>query len=621
MVPLLLLGVTLILGPIAAVAFGLKIPALGMIVLMGFGTVLVAIAAIFLAITKLYIKTSASEAFVRNGHGGKKVIMDGGAFFVSAVHKISRVPLHTIMYTVEKSGQEAFSTANRVKVDITAEFFVKVNSTKEGIMAAAESIGDSMNSDEALQALVMPKLVNALRNAAISFSFEKLYTDRKGFLQFVIDALTSDLESNGLKLETATISKLSQTLAENLRTDDMFDAEGLRTIAEKTEQMKTEANDFKCTGEEARMKRDVQKAKELLTLAQDQKTAEADQAAQVATIRAAREREAQQAQIQKERELALSEVEKQRATEVATREQEKAIEVAEREKQQAITQAEQQLEVARRQQQQAVADAEAQRATAEAKLADAEAEREKARQAVKTVEVTAEAEREQGKQLIKAKSEAEQKLITAQKAADGSAYTTQKEAEARQKAAEADATAITKKATAEAEAKRLNADADKTIALIPVEVKAREVEVDKRRIEEVLMPELKARQEHGKEAQEFELAQLRITQEAQVKIETAKAVVNMVSKVEAKVYGTPATVGQMINAMSAGMGLAQSVEGFHEAASDETLQGLGQGMSQLTALVGAVASRFGLNPGNLLPDSKAGSEKNDKELVAPNNSH
>jgi uncharacterized membrane protein YqiK len=585
------------------------------VVLLAFGAVLVAISAILLAITNLYVKTDASEAYVRNGLNGKKVIKDGGAFFVSAVHKLVRVPLHTIKYTVEKSGQEAFMTADRVRVDIAAEFFVKVDSSKEGIMSAAESIGSSMNSGSALQDLVMPKLVSALRNAAVSFSLEKLYTDRKGFLEVVVGGLTSDLAANGLKLETATISKLDQTPADSLRADNMFDAEGIRTIAEKTEKMRTEANEFKRAGEESRRQRDVEQSKRMLELQQQEESAKANQTAEVAKIQAEKSREAQEAGIERDRQLELAQVEKSKTTEVATREQQRAIEVAEREKQQAVTAAEQQLEVARRQKEQAIADAEARRAVAEAKLADAEAEREKARQSVKTVEVTAEAEREQQKQLIKAKADAEQKLIGAQKAADASAYSMLKEAEAKQKAAEAEAAAITRRATAEADAKKLNAEATKMEQLIPVEVKARDVEVEQERIEKVLKPELQARQTDGAAAQEFELAQLRISKEAEVKIETARAVVSMVSKIEAKVFGTPATVGQMINSMSAGMGLAQSVEGFREVASDETMEALGQGVSQLTALAGGLASHLGLKPEILLSGAKGKQEKNEKDGV------
>ncbi len=614
-VGLLALGMFLIIGPIMGIAFGLKIPALGFAVLLAFGVALVTVASVLLTITKLYVKTKASEAFVRTGMGGLKVILSGGAYFVGVVHQLIRVPLETIKLEVEKIDRDALITIDKLRVNIKAEFFLRVEANTDDVQAAARAFGENMRAPDTIKKIVEPKLVSALRTVAAGKTLEELNSDRATFLAAVTQIVSTDLKPNGLTLETATISMLDQTPAESLRSDNIFDAEGLRTIAEKTELMKTQANGFKRIGEEARKLRDVENRKNILGLEQEQQIAEANQAAQVATARAQKDQEARQSEIERDKQLALAEIQKDQVSQVATREQEQAIEVAERKKQQAMTEADQELEVAQRQKQQAVATAEAQRTMAEGRLANAEAERETARQAVKTVEVTAEADRNKRQQVIKAEADAETKLIGAQKSADASAYTILKDAEARQKAAEADASAITQRATAEAQAKTLNAEADKMIALIPVEVKAREVAVDKQRIEEVLVPELTAREKNGASAQEFELAQLRITQEAQVKIETAKAVVNMVSKIEAKIFGTPATVGQMINAMSAGMGLAQSVEGFREAASDETMESLGQGMAQLTSLVGGVASHFGLKPEALIPSGKGKSEKNDKDGV------
>lgn len=617
MIFLLLLGIGLIIGPIAASAFGFTIPTLGMLVLLSFGAILVTVSSVLLAITKLYVKTNANEAFVRNGLAGKKLIKDGGAFFIAAVHRLQRVPLDSMIYQVTRSGQDAFMTKDRVRVDITAEFQVRVGSDEENIKTAAETLGTALESAASLQAVVEPKLVNALRNAAATIELEKLYTDRAAFLKAVIDAVTSDLKVNGLTLDTATISRLDQTLLEGLRADNMFDAEGIRTITEKTERMKTEANQFRRDGEEARKKQDVDQARRMLELDQQQKVAEATQAATVATLQAEKEREAQQAQIERDRQLALAEVDKERATMVAQREQESAVEVAERQKQQAVTTAEQALEVARRAKEEAIAKAEAQRAASEAELAQAETAREKARQEVKTVEVTAEAEREQKKQLIKAEADAQQKLIAAQRGADADAYATLKAADARQKAAEAEAVAVTRKATAEADAKRLNAEADQTVQLIPIKVKEAEVEVEKRNVEEVLKPTLQARQESGAVAQEFELSQLRIKMDAEVRIETARAFASMGANIDAKVFGTPETVGRMLNSMAAGMGLAETMDSFRESASSQTLESLGAQMTSLAALVNGIASRFGIDSAALVSRLAAGSKIADEKDGVP----
>jgi flotillin len=207
----------------------------------------------------------------------------------------------------------------------------------------------------------------------------------------------------------------------------------------------------------------------------------------------------------------------------------------------------------------------------------------KARQAVLTVEQVAEADRNKQKAVIAASAEAEKSLLTAQKAADASAYTVQKEADARKAAADAEAEATMKQATAQANAKKLAAEAEqatlvaqangqKAQAMVPVEVNARQVEVDKQRIEEVLLPELQARSEHGQAAQDFELAKIRIVQEAQVRVESAKAMATIYGKITANVYGTPEDVAKMSQRFAEGMGLAQAVGGFFAGADASTTE-------------------------------------------------
>ena len=42
---------------------------------------------LLLIVTRLYVKTKASEAFVRTGMGGMKVIQDGGALVVPSIRR------------------------------------------------------------------------------------------------------------------------------------------------------------------------------------------------------------------------------------------------------------------------------------------------------------------------------------------------------------------------------------------------------------------------------------------------------------------------------------------------------------------------------------------------------
>ena len=350
-----------------------------------------------------------------------------------------------------------------------------------------------MGAPEAVKALVEDKLVSALRTAAAMKTLEQLNSERDDFLMEVTKLVAEDLKSNGLVLETVTISKLDQTDEKFLKTSNIFDAQGARKIAEITQINLTERNRLVRLGEQERMKQDVSAKKELLELAQEQKSAEAVQAAEVAKVNAETARDAKEKGIEASRKVELAEIEKQKLIEVAARQQRRSIEVAERAAQEEIAAAEQR------------------RVTAEQMLAEAEAGREQARQAIETVKVQQEAERNKMQQVIEAQAQAEQQLLADRFKADADAYGRQKAAEAERIAVSAEASATLERATAEAEAERQRAQGEKARAMIPVEVAREQVAVERDRINTVVKPELEAREKHGKVAQDFELAQLRIT--------------------------------------------------------------------------------------------------------------
>jgi flotillin len=628
---LLLFGILLVGAPIGVNNFTHHpLSGFSSIIMTLSGVTLVLLCIILLTITKLYVKTKASEAFVKTGMGGLKVIRDGGAIILPFIHQIVRVSLETIKLEVNRTGIDALITNDKLRADIKAEFFVRIQAEDEDIKAAARSLGDKMSEisvnynprgqvdagyKSSVATLIEDKLVSALRTSAAKKTLEQLNSDRDDFLKEVMQGVTADLKHNGFLLETVTISKLDQTDVSNLKADNIFDAQGMRTIAEITQKNLTEKNAIVRTGEQARKDQDVQTRTQILELDRRQSEAEATQAAQVSSIQAEQNRIGKESQIEAQRKIDVASTENTRLTVLATVAQEQAIEVAKRAQQTAIVEAEQKVEVARRDQQKAIAASEAQKAKAEAILADAEAERQKARQNITTVEAVATADREKQKSVIAAQGEAEKNYVTAQRTADAGAYKTQKEAEARKLAADAEAEAVTKQATAASKAAELQAtgnkalliaqaegeqakllaqaEGQKALAMVPVEVKAREVQIEKQRVEEVLKPELEARAANGEAAQNFELAKLRITQEASFRIEAARATANFYGRIQANVYGTPEDVAKMGAHFNAGMGLSQAFGGFLAGADASTVETVQRTMGIVNELASAVASKVG----------------------------
>jgi flotillin len=207
---------------------------------------------------------------------------------------------------------------------------------------------------------------------------------------------------------------------------------------------------------------------------------------------------------------------------------------------------------------------------------------------VRTVEIEAEAVRSKTQQVIAAQGEAERRYVEIQRHADADAYRVQKEAEARKLSADAEAEAIRKQAEAEADASKARASGDRAIAMVPVDVERERVGVERQRIEDVLQRELEAREAHGKAAQDFALAQLRITKEAEIRIEAARATATLLGQVKANVYGTPEDVARMTETFMRGMGVSTAVEGFLEGAGPQTTGAVASVATSLTGALGAL---------------------------------
>jgi len=576
---------------------------------------------VLLTITRLYVKTRASEAFVRTGMGGLKVIQDGGAIVLPVVHQVVRVSLETLRLVVERKGPDALITSDKLRADIRAEFFVRVQAVEDSIKAAARSLGDKMAEGglfnkadtENVSRLIEDKLVSALRTAAARKSLEQLNSERDEFLKEVMQLVGTDLAHNGFTLETVTISRLDQTDEQHLKANNIFDAQGLRTVAEITQKNLTERNEIVRRGERARTGQDVEARKAVLDMERARAEAESSQASQIAVIQANQERISKEKQIEAEQAIQIAIVDQAKQVEVAKRHQARDIEIAEKEKIQAVTEADQKVEVANRAKLQAIAVADAEKAGAEEKLAVAEAGRMKARQDILTVEQVATSDREKQKSVIAAEAAAMTAFVQSEKQADAAAYRIKTEADAKKASADAEAEAVRKRAQAESDALKAKAEGDRAtslaaadgekarllasaegqraVAMVPVEVQAKQVEIEKRRVEEVLKPELEAREKSGQVAQDYELAKIRIEKEAEIRIECARATATIYGKITANVYGTPKDVAAMGEAFNRGMGISQAIEGFMSGASEGTQDAAKKLMNVATETVSAVGEK------------------------------
>lgn len=145
--------------------------------------IVIALFAIGLVLARLYKRSSKEISFVRTGLGGQKVIMDGGALVLPVLHEIIAVNMNTLRLLVSRSDAQALITKDRMRVDVMAEFYVRVQPTQESIANAAQTLGSRTLRPTELKELVEGKFVDALRSVAAEMSMEELHEQRVDFVQ------------------------------------------------------------------------------------------------------------------------------------------------------------------------------------------------------------------------------------------------------------------------------------------------------------------------------------------------------------------------------------------------------------------------------------------------------
>lgn len=426
------------------------------------GIVLVVLIILGLILTRLYRRATKEVSFVRTGFGGEKVIMNGGALVLPVLHEIIPVNMNTLRLEVRRAAEQALITRDRMRVDVMAEFYVRVKPTGESIATAAQTLGMKTMSPDQLKELVEGKFVDALRAVAAEMAMEELHEKRVDFVQKVQQFVSEDLYKNGLELESVSLTGLDQTDFKFFNPQNAFDAEGLTRLTETIEVRRKKRNDIeqdtdlaiKTKNLEAERTRLNILREEYAKLEQEREIAvrRAEQEASIAEQEAAKKREAEEAQIAAAREVDLKRILADRDIKNEDIRKAQAIEQAEVERRKAIELAEQDR---------AIAVAEKSRAESEAK-----AEADKARAAavreeesVITVRETERAERAKAVELIAAQEAAQKDAIALTVAADAEKLAALDRAEAVRIAAEAEAEKQRLQAKGEADAKVLLAQA------------------------------------------------------------------------------------------------------------------------------------------------------------------
>ncbi|WP_421723994.1 flotillin family protein [Bauldia sp.] len=448
--------------------------------------ILIAILAIGIIFARLYRRSSKEISFVRTGFGGQKVIMNGGAVQLPVLHEIIPVNMNTLRLEVKRANDQALITRDRMRVDVQAEFYVRVQPTIEAIANAAQTLGRRTMAPDALKELVEGKFVDALRAVAAEMAMEELHEQRVDFVQKVQAAVSEDILKNGLELESVSLTGLDQTNKDFFNPNNAFDAEGLTKLTQEIEERRKKRNDIEQETEVLIQRKNLEAEQEKLEIGRDEEYArleqereiairKAEQLAQVSTEEASRQREAEEAKIIAQQQVKETGIESDQS--VAERQIVMDQQVREREisKEQAVEAAavekSKQIELARQDRDIAVATKSREQSQAEAEADEARAIAAKAEEQVSTARETERANREKEIELIEARKAADMQAIRVTVAAEAEKQASVDTAEAVRLQAEGTASKARIEAEGEAQAEKLRADAQKALYAVEAEGK------------------------------------------------------------------------------------------------------------------------------------------------------
>lgn len=414
--------------------------------------IIVGIAIIWWILAKLYQRSSTDISFVRTGFLGRKVVISGGALVIPVLHEMVRIGMNTSRLSVKVEKENSLITKDRIRVDVEADFYVRVEPNADAVATAAQTLGKRTLSAPALLDLVGGKFIDALRAVAAEMTLQELHETRHIFSDRVREMVAPGLSKNGLGIETVSIARLDQTAREYFNPNNAFDAAGLTWLTQEIEERRRKRNEIERDAQVAIQRKNLTAEQQMLELGRDEEYARlvqereiaierAKQSSEIAMEAAQRKREAEETQIlaqeaidkarlATDRTLRAEKLDLERAVSELDLQRARAVELAEIEKRRIVELAEQQREIAIAEQARAVAAAQSEAERARAEVVRAE-------ESVITARDLERAERNRQVEVSAARAEAEKAAVAQVQAAEAARDAANFQAEADRIATEA----------------------------------------------------------------------------------------------------------------------------------------------------------------------------------------
>ena len=239
--------------------------------------VIIAIAIIWIVSVWVYKRAPANRGFIRTGLGGTKVCLGKGALVLPVFHEVTWVSLETIKLIVSRSRDQGILTSDKIRVDVIAELYAHVGHTTDDLLIAGRSLGEKTFDPDSIRDLLEAKIISALRSYSATKTLNELHENRDLFANEIKNQVLESFSSNGLTLEEVTIVTLEQTGKEYFKTDNVFDAEGLKIITEITSEAKRKVHDTEKKTSIAIRQKELDTQLELLEIERQEAFARASQ--------------------------------------------------------------------------------------------------------------------------------------------------------------------------------------------------------------------------------------------------------------------------------------------------------------------------------------------------------
>ena len=263
------------------------------VVISLFIAAIILIAIFYIVSIWIYKRAPSNMGFIRTGFLGTKVCLGRGAIVLPVFHEITWVSLETIKFAVSRAREQAVLTADNIRIDVNTELYAHVGHTEEAVLRASRTLGEKTFDAEKVRNLLEAKVVGALRSFAATKTLKQLHENRDAFAREIKEDVSESFVANGLMLEEVTIVTLEQSTKEYFRSDNVFDAEGLKVITEITSEARRKVHTTEKQTTVAIRNKDLTTQLELLEIERQEAVARASQDKEIANEQAKQLREKQ----------------------------------------------------------------------------------------------------------------------------------------------------------------------------------------------------------------------------------------------------------------------------------------------------------------------------------------